>query len=132
MYKRLPLVLLTTTFSLSLFSCSVADIADSNTFDPVEWRNTNRGEENVRYRMVDSLQEILQTGMSQGEVHQLLGTPDIDSNRHPDGWLNASSPFDAYEIRFYYNIIDYDTDYFIIEYDSDNLVRGYRTATLPG
>lgn len=76
--------------------------------------------------MTVSLAAKLAKGTMQSDVHLLLGAPDKDSNSRKAGWLGISAPFDAYEVRFYRGMIDYETDYFVIEYDSENkLLRSY-------
>lgn len=101
-------------------------------FDSAAWKNAVRGESNARYLMVDSLSKHLKVGMPQSQVYEQLGKPDANSEDLPDGWLKSKTPFDVYQTRFYYNIIDYDTDYFIIEYDLDGNLLSTHTGTVPG
>jgi hypothetical protein len=118
-----------TLLAILLTSCS------SNTqvqFDSEAWKNAVKGEKNVRFQMVESLSKHLTVGMPQSQVHEQLGKPDANSEDLPDGWLKSKAPFDAYQTRFYYNIIDYDTDYFIIEYDLNGNLLSTHTGTVPG
>jgi outer membrane protein assembly factor BamE (lipoprotein component of BamABCDE complex) len=101
-------------------------------FDSAKWKTADKGENNARFLMVDSLSKHLKAGTSQSQVHEQLGNPDANSEDHPDGWLKSKTPFDAYQTRFYYNIIDYDTDYFIIEYDLNGNLLSTHTGTVPG
>ncbi|MEQ1906348.1 MAG: hypothetical protein ABL888_19350 [Pirellulaceae bacterium] len=76
--------------------------------------------------MTDSTIAKLAKGTVQSDVHSLLGASDTDSNSRKAGWLGITAKFDAYEIRFYRGMIDYQTDYFVVEYDSENkLIRSY-------
>jgi len=122
MYK----LLISTMLALLCVSCG-----GQRPFDSAAWQAPSEGEANNRFLMADSLAERLKSGMPQSKVRNLLGKPDIESGKHPD-WFGANSPYDAYEIRFYYNMMDFDTDYFIIDYDSELKTHSTRIETIQG
>jgi hypothetical protein len=122
-------------FALTLLAILSTACSSNNAqvqFDSVAWKTADKDEKNVRFLMVDSLSKHLKVGMPQSKVHEQLGKPDANSEDLPDGWLKSKAPFDAYQTRFYYNIIDYDTDYFIIEYDLNENLLSTHTGTVPG
>ncbi len=108
---------------LASFTISFSAVAGCDSripFDSKTWTSASKGEDCLRSNMTDALVAKLAKGTVQSDVHSLLGKPDTDSNSRKAGWLGITAPFDAYEIRFYRGMIDYQTDYFVVEYDSEN------------
>jgi hypothetical protein len=122
-------------FVLTLLAILLTSCSSNNAqvqFDSAIWKTADTGEKNVLFLMVDSLSKHLKVGMPQSQVYEQLGKPDANSEDLPDGWLKFKTPFDAYQTRFYYSSIDYDTDYFIIEYDLNGNLLSTHTGTVPG
>lgn len=98
------LVLILSALILTASPMSYSQNSDLS-FNSFAWKDAGSGEENNRYLMVRSLQhDTLHVGLPQRDVLDLLGPPDVNSTTAPDGWSNFQGTFDAYIIRFYYNI----------------------------
>ena len=104
---------------------------DSTRFDAALWESADRYSAQGRCGMVEDLSKTrLGRGMSRSEVRRLLGEPD-ESDFAGSRWANRGR-YDAYVTCFYYNVIDYDTDYLVLFFDAADRLVAWETATIQG
>lgn len=104
-------------------------------FDSAEWKaeqGVAADVAHVRYDMVDSLEaKHLKNGLTQKQIHQLLGQPDDDQTSLGPGWLALTGNFDVYLLRSQRGI-DIDMLYYVIQYDKNMKVIKFGTRMMPG
>ena len=116
--------------------------AKDQQFNPASWQNLHFNEQSntkeidhersLRYLMVDDLiSNKLITGVTtRDEVRKLLGNPDASEGK--PSFFNTDNDFDAYIIRYHYNMIDFDTKYLVIEYDTSATIKTTRQISIQG
>ena len=116
--------------------------AKGQQFDPASWQDLHFNEQSktkdieqersLRYLMVDDLiSSKLVTGVtSRDQVRKLLGNPDATEGK--PSFIKADIDFDAYIIRYRYNMIDFDIKYLVIEYDITATLKTTRQKTIQG
>ena len=133
--------LLIATFLVALSAAILVYLNRSVRFDSVRWQTehlngkhteSSSDESNLRYLMVDDLiRNHLREGITpRSKVKELLGDP--DHSEAGKKWQISAVAYDAYLIRFYLNIIDYDSVYLIIEYDISGRIKNVRKLTIQG
>jgi hypothetical protein len=137
MVKRLIVVLLLVVLAVIYLVRSRSDMP----FDIEAWRDAKftqvvgkrdiHHEYSLRYLMVNDLINtgLNSAGMNRDGIRDLLGVPEIDET---STYSMSSGDHDAYIIRYYYNMIDFDTEYLILQYDSNGILVSTERRTIPG
>ena len=138
MAKRIILLLLVLT-SLATIYALVA--SSDRQFDVVAWREAKFSqvsdghdidhEYTLRYQMVNDLvtTKLSLGATSRDRIRELLGDPE-GADGSP--YSISVGRYDAYIIRYRYNIIDYDTEYLILRYDVDDKLKSIQRKTVQG
>jgi len=111
--------------------CQSAFDSCERAFDSNAWQLADAASEEGRYKLIPALtRDHLIVGRGREALRSLLGKPD-ESEAAPR-WWTARGRYDAYVVRFYYNIIDYDTEYLLLIYDEKDMLHSWAIATIPG
>ena len=116
--------------------------AKNQQFDRALWQDLHFNEQSntknidqersLRYLMVDDLisNKLIKGVTSRDQVRKLLGNPDATEVK--PGPIKVDNNFDAFIIRYHYNMIDFDTKYLVIEYDASATLKATRQINIQG